>query len=61
MCGTDDEELLVGGVGVGFADDVIALGTAIHHVVVGSFAEVAAVGLLAVHDEDGGAYLVDIV
>ena len=27
----------------------------------GGFAEVAAVGLLAVHHEDGGAYLVDIV
>lgn len=40
---------------------LLFLGLALHHVVIGSFTEVAGVGLLAVHDEDGRADLVDVV
>ena len=57
----DDQQLLVLRVGIGLAHDVVALGLALHHVVIGSLAEVARVGLLAVHHQYGRAYLVDVV
>ena len=37
----DDEQLLVGRIGIGLANHVVALGLAIHHIVIGSLAEVA--------------------
>ena len=62
MGGTgDDEQLLVLGVGVGLADEVIAFGFALNHIVVSSLAKVARMGLGAMHHEDGRANLVDVV
>ena len=49
----DDEQLLVLRDGVGLADEVVALGFALDHVMIGSLAHIARVGLFAVHHEDG--------
>ena len=49
----DDEQLLVLRIGIGLAHDVISLGLAFHHILIGSLAEVAGMCFLAVHDEYG--------
>ena len=57
----DDEQLLVLGIGIGLAYHVVSLSLAFHHILIGSLTEVARMGFLAVHHEDGRAYLVDVV
>ena len=37
----DDEQLLVLGVGIGLANELIALGLALYHIVIGSLAKIA--------------------
>ncbi len=57
----DDKQLLIVGIGIGFADEVVAFGLSVYHVVEGGLAKVARVGLGAVHHKYGRANLVDVV
>ena len=60
-CVGDDEQLLVLGVGIGFAYKLVTFGMSVNHVVIGRLAEVARVSICAMHHEDGRTYLVDVV
>ena len=57
----DDEQLFVLWHGIGLADKVIALSLSLHHILIGSFAEVARMGFLSVHNHHSRTNLVDVV
>ncbi len=57
----DDEQLLVLWVWVGGANELIALSTALHHILIGSLAKITRVGFLTMHHEDGRTNLIDVV
>lgn len=56
-----DEQLLVLRMRIGGAYNIVSLSLSVYHIVEGSFAEVARMGFLTMHHEDGRTYLVDIV
>ena len=57
----DDEQLLVFWIGIWFANKLVALSLAIHHIVIGSLTKVTRVGICTMHHENSRANLVDVV
>ena len=57
----DDEQLLVLGVRVGIAYELVPLSLAIHHRVLGSLTKIARLGIGNLHHENGRAYFVDVI
>ena len=57
----DDEQLFVLGTGIRSYHGLVALCLAVHHVMIRCFAEITAVGVRAVHDQNGRTDLVDVV
>ena len=55
------DEILAVGIGVRLANELVALGLTIHHIMIGSFAEVAGMSFLTMHHEDGRTNLINII
>ena len=57
----DNKQFFVPGIRVRFAHDMITLGLALHHILIGSFAKITGMGFFAMHDENGRTNLIDVV